>query len=144
LKTIVLYYSLSGNTKAEAERIAKEENAELCEIQETKKRSRFSAFVPGCLQARQRQTPAIKPLGHPLSNFDRIIIGCPIWAGFPAPAWNAVLQLLPEGKDVSLFFCSASGKTTQSQQGTKDLIAQKGCTLSGYRDIKTGTDKTHG
>ncbi|MCH4239310.1 MAG: hypothetical protein LKF71_03475 [Oscillospiraceae bacterium] len=141
MKTIVLYYSLGGNTKAEAERIAQEENAELCEVQELKKRNPLSAVFSGCPQAMQRKASAIQPLKCDLSVYDRIFIGCPIWAGFPAPAFNAILHLLPRDKEVSLFFCSAGGEEPRSQQGTKDLIAQKGCKLISYCDIRTASNK---
>ncbi|NCB52702.1 MAG: hypothetical protein EOM54_12635 [Clostridia bacterium] len=142
MKTIVIYYTLGGTTKAEAERVAKQEDAVLCQAVETKKRSVISSFISGCPNAMKRKASEIKPLGYNLSEFDRILIGCPIWAGYPAPAFNAVVNLLPRGKEVGLFFCSGGGEEPKSQQGTKDLIAQKACKLISYRDIKTGKPKT--
>jgi flavodoxin len=136
MKTIVLYYTMGGTTKAEAERVAAEEGAELCPILETKKRSGISAFSSGCPSAMKRKASAIQPLGYDLNEFDRIVIGSPIWAGFPAPAFNAAVSLLPSGKEVELFFCSGGGAEPKSEQGTKDLIAAKGCKLISYRDVK--------
>jgi hypothetical protein len=141
MKTIVLYYTMSGSTKNEAERVASEKDAILCPIQETNKRNPLSSFFSGCPDAMKRKASRIQPLGYDLNNFDRIVIGCPIWAGFPAPAFNAAVNLLPSGKEIELFFCSGSGKEPKSEQGTKELIAAKGCTLILYRDIKTSGQK---
>jgi flavodoxin len=137
MKTIVLYYSLEGSTKAEAERIAEEKDAVLCRVEEVKKRSLLSAFFPGAPKAMNRKASKIKQIGHDLDSFDRIIIGCPIWSGYPAPAFNAIAEQLPSGKEVELFFCSAGGETPKSSQGTKDLISEKGCKVMSYRDVKT-------
>ena len=141
MKTIVLYYSFKGSTKAEAEKIAKEEEADICRIEEVKKRNIFSAFIPGCQNAIKRKASAIKPLACDLAQYDRIIIGSPIWGGYPVPAFNAIVQALPPEKDVALFFCSEGGETPKSKQGTIDMIQTKGCKLTSYEDIKTGQKK---
>lgn len=141
MKAIVLYYSMNGTTKAEAERTAKENDAVLCQIKEKKKRNIFSVFLSGCPAAMKRDASEIQPLGYDLKDFDRIIIGTPIWAGFPVPAFNAVVNLLPSGKEVELFFCSAGGEEPKSEQGTRELIEAKGCTLIDYRHIRTSPEK---
>ena len=137
MKSIVLYYSLNGSSKAEAERLAAENGATLCPILEKKKRGMFSAFLPGCPDAMKRKASKIQPLGYDLQDFERITIVAPIWAGYPAPAFNAALALLPKGKEVELVFCSGGGAEPKSEAGTKALIAEKGCTLLSYRDVPT-------
>jgi flavodoxin len=136
MKTIVLYYSFGGTTKKEAERIAADNDAVLCRVEETKNRSLISAFVKGAPNAMKRKTSEIKQIEQDLNSFDRIIIGCPVWGGYPAPAFNAIVELLPRDKEVELFFCSTGGDTQKSSQGTKDLISKKGCRLVSYRDAK--------
>ena len=137
MKTIVIYYSFGGATRKEAEKRAGEFDAVVCEVKEAKERSLLGSFFPGCLSAMRRKASKINPIGYDLKEFDRIMIGAPIWAEFPAPAFNAVVDMLPEGKDVDLFFCSGGGREPKSEQGTKDLIASKGCRLVSYTDIKT-------
>jgi flavodoxin len=138
MKTIVVYYTYGGATKVEAEKLAKERGADLCRVEERKKRGKFSAMLSGCPKALGRKTTKIKPITYYFNDYDRIIIGGPIWAGFPAPAINAIFDALPSGKEVELFLCSGGGETPKSAQGTKEIIAQKGCKLISYRDIKTG------
>lgn len=138
MKTVIIYYTFGGSTKKEAESLAAKLNAPVFRVKEARKRSLFASFIPGGYLAMARKAVAINALNVDLKEYDRIIIGCPVWAGYPAPAFNAVMGLLPTGKEVELFFCSAGGDTQKSDQGTKDLIKKKGCTVVSYRDIKTG------
>jgi flavodoxin len=138
MKSVIIYYTFGGSTKKEAERLAAEMKAPIYRVKEARDRSFLGAFVPGGYQAMHRKASAIKPLDIRLQEYDRIIIGCPVWGGFPAPAFNAIAELLPKGKEVEVFLCSGGGETPKSDQGTKALIDKKGCTLVSYRDVKTG------
>lgn len=138
MKTIIMYYTLGGSSRREAEKLAAEcGDATLCEVKEARKRNIITAFIPGCPQAMHRKVPRIQEIPYDLAEFDRIAIVCPIWASYPAPAFNAIVERLPEGKEVSLYLCSGSGNSEKSKQESKDMIAQKGCILSSYNDINT-------
>ena len=138
MKTLILYYTFGGSTKKEAERLAAELGARLYRVREARNRSFLASFFPGAYLAMRRKAVTIRPLDIHLQDYDRIIIGCPVWAGYPAPAFNAVVELLPRGKEVELFFCSGGSGTQKSAQGTKELVEKKDCTVVSYRDIKTG------
>ena len=138
MKTAIVYYTFGGSVKKEAERLAAELDAPLYRVREARRRSLLGAFVPGGYQAMRRKAPAIRPPDIRLQEFDRIIIGCPVWAGYPAPAFNAIADLLPKGKEVEIFLCSGGGETPKSEAGTRALIERKGCTVAAYRDVKTG------
>ena len=136
MKTIVLYYTFGGSTRKEAERIAKDEkDSVLVEVKEQKKRNIFNAFLSGCPKAMKRIKSKIQTIPYNLDEYERIILVCPIWAGFPVPAFNAVVDLLPAGKEVELFLCSGSGVTSKSKEGTEQLIKDRHCKLIGYHDI---------
>lgn len=141
MKTLVLYYSFSGKTKKEAEKIAKAQKGNLCEVTEVKKRGKFSAYFIGCPQAMKRAVPAVNPLGVKLEDYDRIYIGAPVWASSPAPAFNAAVKMLPAGKEVGVFLTSGSGNSAKSAEGTKKMITDKGCKVIEYKDIKTAPKK---
>jgi len=133
MATAILYYSLSGKTKAEAEKTAAETGADLFEICEVKKRNGFTAFFPGVFQAGGLKRTAIKPLGTDLAAYDEIVIMGPIWAGNPAPAVNSVIDLLPEGKAVSLV-CT-SGRSGYDLSKTAAFITARNCTVKETRCI---------
>jgi hypothetical protein len=131
MSTVILFYSLSGKTKSLAEKLAAEKGAELFELREVKKRSRFSAYTAGVFQAGGMKRTTIEPLSADLSSFDEIVIMGPIWAGHPAPAVNSAIDLLPEGKSVSLIY--TSGRGGYELPKTAALITEKGCTVGETR-----------
>ncbi len=137
MKTLVLYYSFSGKTRKEAEKLAAAVGGELCEITELKKRNLLTAFIPGCPQALGRKASAIRTPAVKLEEYDRIYIGAPVWASSPAPAFNAAVKLLPSGKEVGIFLTSGGGDTSKSAEGTKKSIKDKGCKVIEYKDIVT-------
>lgn len=137
MKTVIVYYTFGGNTKKEAERLAAKLSAPLFRVKEKRRRSVITSFVPGCISAMGRKAVSIIRPDVDLKEYDRIIIGCPVWAGSPAPAFNSIVKLLPEGKEVDLFFCSGSGDIQKSEPGTIELIEKRGCTVTSCRNIRT-------
>jgi len=137
MKTILIYYTFGGSTKKEAERLSAERDVPLYRVEEAHNRNFMAAFIPGGYLAMNRKSVAVNPLHINLNNYDRIMIGCPVWAGYPAPVFNAIVEQLPAGKEVELFLCSGGGDTQKSEQGTKELIEKKGCKVISYRNVKT-------
>ena len=127
MSTAILYYSLSGTTKALAEKQAAETGADIFEVCEVKKRNGFTAFIPGCCLAMGMKSSKIVPPETDLSSYDEIVIMGPIWAGKPAPAVNSIIDLLPAGKSVSLVCTSGSGGYDLLK--TAELVKAKDCTV---------------
>jgi len=100
MKEVILYFTFGGSTKKEAERLAAEREAPVYRVMEARGRSLPASFIPGGYQAIHRKAVAIRPLDADLKEYDRIIIGCPVWGGYPAPAFNTVVEMLPPGREV--------------------------------------------
>jgi hypothetical protein len=130
MKTIINYFTFGGSTRRGAERLSAQLNASLCQVKEVHNRSFFAAFIPGRFLAMHRKTVAIQPLNNDLNSYDRIIIGCLVWPGYPAPAFNAIVECLAAGKEVEIFLCSGGSGTQKSVQGTKALIEKRAAPLS--------------
>ena len=86
MKTIIVYYSLDGNTAAAAEALAKRIDADLCEIQPVKPiisagKPTFRTLMQGGGQVTFGLCPKIKEFSLDLPDYDRIILGTPVWAG---------------------------------------------------------------
>ncbi len=137
MKTAVVYFTFGGTTKKEAERLAKDLGAVVCRVEEEGSRSSFGVYVRGSYQAMRRMASAIKPIKINLTEYDKIIICCPVWAGYPAPAFNAIVRQLPSGKDVEIILCSASGGTPKSREGTIELVKKTGCRVTECKDVLT-------
>jgi len=135
MKTIILYYSWSGKTKALAVQKAGELNADIEEITEIKKSSMLGAFFSGAPKAMGRKKAKIKPIAADLNGYEKIIIMAPVWAGHPAPAFNNIIEHIPSGKKVEVIMVSAGGGTKKSKKGTIELFTAGGCEVVNYADV---------
>jgi len=131
MATVILYYSLSGKTKAYAEKMAADTGAELVEIRELKKRNGFTAFFPGVFQARGRKRSLIEAPAVDFEKFDEVVVMGPIWAGSPAPAVNSAIGLLPAGKSVTLICTSGRGGYDLAELAS--FVTARGCTVKETR-----------
>ena len=136
MKTLVLFYSLSGATRRYARAYAREADADLVEIIETKKRTGLSAFVPGCVQAMRASAVPIVPPTVDWTAYSHVVLAAPVWAGRPAPAINTAAALVPAGTRVTIALISASGK------GNADALARaltgRGCEVGDIEQVKGG------
>ncbi len=134
-KQIVVFYSFSGRVKKLAEDYAKEKGAELYEVVDATKHNKMWAVAKGAPSAIKRKMADVAPITCDFSAYDIITVFMPIWAGCPAPAFNNVVTLLPEGKKVELMFMSATTGSLKSKPKTIELVEQKKCTVIEYKDI---------
>lgn len=138
MNAVILYYSYKGHTKKVAEKLAHAQGAELVEIQTRKRKNLFLTYLVEAPRARMHKLAALKPVTADLSRYDLITLAAPVWAGCPAPAFNAMVRLLPEHKKVQVVLVSASGSgaTRKSEEGTRKLIKKQGCTVVAYKDMR--------
>jgi flavodoxin len=114
MKSLVVYYSLTGKTRLVAQAIAEALNAPLVEIMETKTR-KFGPFtyLTGGFGAITNRGSKIDPIDVDLKQYQRVFIGSPIWGSRPVPAVNSfIYQTNFEGRDVIPFF-SMGGTTPE-------------------------------
>ena len=126
MKTLVIFYSLEGNTKFISEIIAKELQADLLELR-TKKAypsEGFKKYVWGGKSVALKEQPELTNQNIDLRNYENIVIGTPIWAGtYSAPFNTFVKQNKFEGKKVALFACDASGVAEKCFMKFKEALA---------------------
>ncbi|MEA4822425.1 MAG: hypothetical protein VB122_09405, partial [Erysipelotrichales bacterium] len=93
-KTLLVYYSLTDNTKKLANIIKDELKIDDLEIKPQKplKKDKFSRFIIGGMQAIFNMKPALLPLDKNLSQYDTIILGFPIWGSTIASPINTLLE----------------------------------------------------
>ena len=115
MKTAVVYFSWSGNTRFAAETIAKKTGADLFEIKaETPYNSNFQKCCdeakPECYGKMLRP---IKPIeGLDLAKYDVVFVGTPNWWGTMAPpvrTWVTQSKDALKGKAVCLFQTHGGG-----------------------------------
>ncbi len=103
-KTLVVYYSYTGNTELAARTIAKELGADLKKIEDVERPSKIKVKTMGVIAAARGQTWEIRPVEINLSEYGRIFVGSPIWKGNPTPEINAFISRSDfAGKPVVVF-----------------------------------------
>ncbi|GHV76263.1 flavodoxin [Spirochaetia bacterium] len=113
MKTLVIYYSYDGNSALVAEELKKAADADILELktEDEKVRTGFAKYAWGGKQVFARAHPKLKPYTVTIADYDRIIIGGPVWAGSPAPALQSFLaETKISGKKLGLFVCHGGGK----------------------------------
>ncbi len=113
MKTVVVYYSLNGNTRAIARVIAKQLNCDACEITTRRAypRAPWLQMVVCGAGAMFGRTPRIDGLSVDIREYDNIILGTPVWAGsYAAPVRTFLKTHDLRGKNVALFVCHAASK----------------------------------
>ena len=80
---LCVYYSRTGTTEKLMQEIAQELKCEIFKLDDGIDRSGLRGWLRSGLQAMARRLPAVKPLetNLPLSIYDLVIIGTPVWAG---------------------------------------------------------------
>ena len=87
MKSLVVYYSMSGNCEMVAEKIKEIAGADVLRVEPEKTfpDSGFKKFFWGGKSAVMGDTPALKPYEFDASLYDTIVIGFPVWASRMAP-----------------------------------------------------------
>lgn len=101
---LCVYYSRTGRTEALMQEIAQELGCELVKLEDGVSRSGFVGWLRSGMQAMARKIPPVqKPETKlPLSEYDLVIIGTPVWAGrCSAPARSFLLQFGEELKEAA-------------------------------------------
>lgn len=112
MNRVVIYYSLSGNTKDAAETVKTQLDADIIELETVKKlpQNDFGKFMIGGMRATFGMCAKLEKIEIDLSKYDEIILGTPIWAGKCAPAINTLLKEKNiAGKVFAIFTLSSGG-----------------------------------
>jgi len=113
MKTIIVYYSLEENTHYAAQKIAENIGADLLRLHPKKAypRGGFKKFFWGGKSAVMAEKPALEPYAFKAEEYERVIIGFPVWASNVAPPLRTFLSENDlSGKHLAAFACqSGSG-----------------------------------
>jgi flavodoxin len=125
MKTLVVFYSLDGNTKFIAQTIAETVGADLLELKPVRQPASrgFSKYFWGGRQVMMKETPELLPFDKKPQDYDLLFIGTPVWAWRYTPALATFFSKVPlQGKKIALFCCSGggAGKTLEKM---KDKLA---------------------
>lgn len=129
MKTAIVYYSMSGNTKYVADKIAEKIEADIIRIEPVKVYPDKGAkrFVWGGVSAVIGEKPALHPYECNVEKYDRIILGTPVWASNFAPPIRTFVKENPDihEKKVAIFTCFSGGGADKAIEKMKKYIGIK-------------------
>jgi flavodoxin len=105
-KTLLVYYSRTGNTRRLAHAIARELHCDVEEIQDTRARLGFIEFLKSCIEALRGHHATIDAVRHDPKEYDLIIVGTPVWAASVSTSIRAYLGAHAGGFPDVAFFCT--------------------------------------
>jgi NAD(P)H dehydrogenase (quinone) len=112
MKSIIIYYSYSGNTKKVADVLCAylNQHGEV-EVIELKAADESDRFIAQASRGFRHIRAQLQLTNFDLNKYDLICLGTPVWAFGPAPAINAYLDKCGgiENKEVALFTTYGSG-----------------------------------
>ncbi len=120
MKTIVVYYSLEGNTAWAAEKIAAALGADTLRLQPKKAypNSGFQKFFWGGKSAVMAEKPALQPYEFRAEDYDCVILGFPVWAGNVTPPIRTFVS------ENSLRACRVAAFACESGAGAEKAVAK--------------------
>ncbi len=128
MKSLIVFYSLTGNCKKKAEELKGEYSADILELKFkkgfTKAKMNFSNMLIGGFQAATKKTPKINHLDINLNNYNQIIIGTPVWASNITPPIRTFLKNnIIKNKKIILFI-SFKGEIGNSISELKEILKE--------------------
>ena len=125
MKTIIVYFSLEGNTDYAAAQIASGTGADLLRIKSVKEypNKGLRKFLWGGKSAMMSETPKLEPYGFDPDAYDRIIIGFPVWAGnITPPIRTFIKENNLTGKTIAAFACQSGAGAEKAFNRLKDAL----------------------
>ena len=130
MRTAIVYYSMSGNTKYVADKIADRikdsGEVDIIKIEPKKAYPDKGArkFFWGGKSAVMGEKPALQPYEFSIEKYDRIIIGTPVWASTFVPPLRTFINDNPDikNKKIAVFTCFSGGGADKAIDKMKKYI----------------------
>ena len=107
--TLVVYYSLTGNTRQIAETIAAAHDADLEVIEDTFNRDTGLGCPRSAIEGLLGLRSSITPPKYDPSEYDLVVVGTPVWAARLSSPVRAYLSQQRASLERVPFFCTQGG-----------------------------------
>lgn len=141
MKTLIVYFSLEGNTHWAVEQVAARLHADTLKLVPEKPypSSGFPKYFWGGKSAVFGDAPELQPYSRNIAQYERIILATPIWAGTFAPPLRTYLNHVQvSSKHLALLACSGGGSAEKAFTQLKTLAGASGdvptCLLVSPKD----------
>ena len=126
MNTVIVYYSLEGNTDYTAKKIAEITGADILRIypQKTYPDKGFKKFIYGGKSAIMAETPKLEEYSFNSGDYESVIFGFPIWASNIAPPIRTFIKENNlSGKHISAFACQSGSGAEKAFEKLKACLS---------------------
>ena len=131
MKTAIVYYSMHGNIRYVAQKVADATGADLIELVPVKAYpdKGMSQFIWGGSAVTFKRKPDLEPYNFKADEYDMVIIGTPVWAGkFTPPLRTFFEDNDLSGKKIAVIATSAGGNSDKCIESVR--VAAKADSLA--------------
>ncbi len=124
MSKLFIYYSLSGNGDAVAEKL-REKGYEIRKVEPKKKPPKkfFFQILAGGFNAGRKYREPLKDYDADVSAFDEIVIGSPVWNGrLSCPINTALAETTLREKKVTFVLYSGSGEAPKAEKQIRNVL----------------------
>jgi flavodoxin len=145
MRSLVIYYSNSGNTQKVAKMLADRLGADLAEIT-CATYLRWYGPIAMAWDIFTRHIPKVDVLVPPGANYDQVVVGGPVWAAHAAPPILALGEKPFWGQARIAFFVTCSGTSPKSPpqpavDEMKNLISPDATATMIFREADIRSDR---
>lgn len=140
MKTLLVYYSLTGKTDIVAQALARELGADLRRVEDVNPPTVNWWFMvtAGLAAVRGAEAP-IKPVDTSLQGYDRVFVGSPVWGGSPSTPINTFIAGADfSGKAVVPFMTMGGDDAAGALRKMGERIEKKGGKIVDSFALSTG------
>ena len=133
MKTLVVYYSLTGKTDVVAQALAKELGADVRRVEAIETPSvNWWFIIFRSISAMRGAQSEIRPIDTDFQAYDRIFVGSPVWAGSPSTPINAFIAKADfSGKEAIPFMTMGGNDASGALKRMSDRIEKRGGKIVG-------------
>ena len=136
MKTLCLYYTRTGTTKAATEKLAQLLDADLAEYTDGKDRSGVLGYIGACFVSAKKTRVAIKE-NVDLASYDRVIIGMPVWVEGPSVMGKALIEQYKDSLPSDVYYAVTHMAKIGYEEKIEGLDQILGRKSSGFVSVRT-------
>jgi flavodoxin len=136
MKTLIVYYSRTGNTRTACEALQKDLGCDIIEIKDLKNRAGGWGFFTSTIGTLFGTHTKIDPVHPELAPYNAVIIGSPIWAGKLSTAIRTfIAENRFDGKKVVLYTTTNVFEKEGSKNKAEKMVTESGGQVVGSFQI---------
>lgn len=109
-RTLIVFYSMGGNSQRLARELGAATGADIEEIGEHRRRHGFSGALRALFDALLHRLPIITTAKHDPAEYDLLLLGGPVWAGRMASPVRSYAKRYGTAAKRIAFFCTEGGR----------------------------------